>query len=130
MPVSAQDRPTSPHLSIYRWQITSVLSITHRLTGLALYAGSGLLALWLAAAAYSPECYADIKTFLNSWLGQLMLIGWTLAFYYHLSNGIRHLAWDAGYGFTIPVATRTGWAVVFFTVVMTALTWMCVWGDA
>ncbi len=128
MPVSAQDRPISPHLSIYRPQITSVLSISHRLTGLALYAGSLLLALWLAAAAYSPECFAQVQAFMHSWLGQLMLIGWTLAFYYHLSNGIRHLCWDAGYGFTLPVVTRSGWAVVAFTFIMTGLTWVCVWG--
>lgn len=121
--MSPVKRPLSPHLSIYRPQISSVLSIMHRITGLALYAGSALLVLWLWSAAYAPEFYATLHGWLGSLPGRLLLIGWTAAFYYHLLNGIRHLAWDAGYGFTLPVMHRTGIATVISTLILTAFTW-------
>ena len=117
------NRPVSPHLSIYRPQISSVLSITHRLTGLALFAGTALMVAWLWSAAYAPAFYATLHEALASPLGKLCLLGWTLAFYFHLGNGIRHLFWDAGYGFTLPVMARSGWAVIVFTLLMTATTW-------
>lgn len=116
-------RPTSPHLTIYRKQITSVLSITHRLTGVALAVGSALLVAWLYVAAYDPSNYSILYGYMTSDWGRVLMLGWTLAFYYHLSNGIRHLFWDIGKGFTIPQATRSGWLVVILTVVMTGVTW-------
>lgn len=121
MPVAP--RPTSPHLSIYRWQISSVLSILHRLTGLALFAGTALIVVWLCSAAYAPASYATLHDAISSAIGQIFLLGWTLAFYYHFCNGIRHLFWDIGKGFTLPAMARSGWAVVVFAIIFTALTW-------
>ena len=106
------DRPLSPHLQIYRWQLTSVLSILHRATGVALSAGAILLVWWLVAAASGPEVYEGVEDFLGSWLGLLLLFGWTAALFYHLCNGIRHLVWDAGHGFGLATTYASGWAVV------------------
>lgn len=117
------NRPLSPHLSIYRPQISSVLSILHRITGLALVAGTVLMVAWLCSAAYVPAFYATLHDAMSSLPGQICLFGWTLAFYYHFCNGIRHLFWDIGSGFTLPVMARTGWAVIILTIVFTALTW-------
>lgn len=116
-------RPTSPHLTIYRPQISTVLSILHRLTGVGLYAGLVLMTVWLCTAAYRPEHYAELHKCLSSAVGQLFLAGWTFAFYYHFGNGIRHLFWDIGKGFALPVMALSGWLVVLFTLVMTGLTW-------
>lgn len=121
--MSQVKRPLSPHLTIYRPQITSVLSITHRMTGLALVAGSFLVVYWLWVAAYDPSAYEKFHECLGSVLGRIALLGWTLAFYYHLCNGIRHLFWDIGKGFSIPAVTRSGIAVVISAVLLTAFTW-------
>ena len=85
------ERLLSPHLQIYRWQLTSVMSILHRATGLALSAGGVLLVWWLVAAAGGPEAYEGVRDFLGSWLGIVLLLGWSAALFYHLCNGIRHL---------------------------------------
>jgi succinate dehydrogenase / fumarate reductase cytochrome b subunit len=100
-------RPLSPHLSIYRWPITMAASITHRATGIALSAGTLLLAWWLIAAATGPEAYAVFAAVARGLPGQIVLFGflWSLAF--HLLSGIRHLAWDVGYGFKVPAAKMT-----------------------
>jgi succinate dehydrogenase / fumarate reductase cytochrome b subunit len=100
-------QPLSPHLSIYRWPITMAASITHRATGIALSAGTLLLAWWLVAAATGPEAYAVFAGVARGLPGQIVLFGllWSLAF--HLLSGIRHLAWDVGYGFKVPVAKMT-----------------------
>jgi succinate dehydrogenase / fumarate reductase, cytochrome b subunit len=105
-------RPLSPHLQIYKPQVTSVLSILHRLTGLALSVGMLPLVWWLLAAASGPAAYAQAQAFLGSWLGTLLLIGWAYALFFHLCNGIRHLVWDAGCGLDIATTYATGWAVV------------------
>lgn len=128
--MSKHPRPLSPHLTVYRPQITSVLSITHRITGLALYVGSLLLLAWLWSAAYHAECYRQLHDFMRAPLGRLMLLGWTAAYYYHFSNGLRHLWWDTGRGFSLPDVTRSGWAVIVLTVVLTAITWWRVLGGA
>lgn len=120
--MSTPTRPLSPHLQIYKPQLTSVLSITHRATGVALSAGAVFLVIWLAAAA-GPERYAMVNAFLGSWLGMLLLIGWTWALFYHLCNGIRHLAWDVGWGFELPQLYASGWAVVVGSVAMTVIAW-------
>jgi succinate dehydrogenase / fumarate reductase cytochrome b subunit len=117
-------RPLSPHLQIYRPQITSVLSILHRATGVGLAAGTVLLTWWLVAAATSDGAYAAVSGFLRSWLGLLLLFGWTAALWYHFSNGIRHLAWDAGRGYALPQVHASGRAVLIATVVLTVLTWI------
>ena len=118
------NRPLSPHLQVYRWQLTSVLSILHRLTGVALAVGTLVLAWWLIAAAAGPAPYAVVQGFIGSLIGRLLLLGWTFALFYHLCNGIRHLAWDAGWGFTLPAAYRTGWLVVVASLVFTVLAWL------
>jgi succinate dehydrogenase cytochrome b subunit len=105
-------RPLSPHLQIYRLQVTSVLSILHRFTGLALAVGMLPLVWWLLAAASGPASYAQAQAFLGSWLGVLLLIGWAYALFFHLCNGIRHLVWDAGLGLDIATTYATGWVVV------------------
>ncbi len=122
-------RPTSPHLTIYRPQITTVLSITHRLTGLALVAGSALLVAWLWIAAYAPDHYAELHACLASLPGQIALMGWLASFYYHLANGIRHLFWDIGMGFKLSHATASGWLVVLFTIGMTLFSWGFIQGS-
>ena len=117
------NRPLSPHLQIYRPQLTSVLSITHRATGVALSLGTMVLLYWLQAVARGPETYAAAQEFLGCWLVQLVLAGWTWAFFYHLSNGIRHLFWDAGKGFELPQVYASGYTVLAAATTLTALTW-------
>jgi succinate dehydrogenase / fumarate reductase cytochrome b subunit len=121
-------RPLSPHLQIYKPQITSVLSILHRFTGLALVLGTLLLVWWLAAAASGAESYATVQAVIGSWIGRLLLFGWTFALFYHLCNGIRHLFWDAGLGFELPTVQASGWAVVAGSAVLTLAAW--IWGYA
>jgi len=117
------NRPLSPHLQIYRPQLTSVLSITHRATGVALSLGTMVLLYWLQAVARGPETYAAAQEFLGCWLVQLVLAGWTWAFFYHLCNGIRHLFWDAGKGFELPQVYASGYTVLAAATTLTALTW-------
>jgi succinate dehydrogenase / fumarate reductase, cytochrome b subunit len=118
------DRPLSPHLQIYRWQLTSVLSILHRATGLALSAGTVLLVWWLVAAASGPDAYEGVENFLGSWLGFLLLFGWTLSLFYHLCNGIRHLVWDTGRGLDLKSTYIGGWLVVGGTAALTLIAWI------
>ncbi|MBM3599966.1 MAG: succinate dehydrogenase, cytochrome b556 subunit [Alphaproteobacteria bacterium] len=122
--MSTPTRPLSPHLQVYRPQLTSVLSITHRATGVALSVGAVLLVLWLAAAAAGPHRLGPLNAFLGSWFGMLLLIGWTWSLFFHLCNGIRHLAWDVGWGFELPQVYATGWTVVIASVALTALAWI------
>jgi succinate dehydrogenase / fumarate reductase cytochrome b subunit len=122
------EHPLSPFMfpTWYRFQITSALSILHRLTGIALAAGSILLAWWLIAVAVGGDVFATTQSFLTSPIGLLLLFGWSVAFFYHLCSGIRHLAWDAGYGFEIRHAYQSGYAVLAATVVLTVLAWLYV----
>jgi succinate dehydrogenase / fumarate reductase cytochrome b subunit len=117
-------RPLSPHLGIYRWQWTMALSILHRITGVGLALGTLLLVYWLVSAAMGPAAYAGAQGFLKSWIGLVLLFGWTLALFYHLFNGIRHLVWDAGKGFDLAVAERTAWLVVAATAGASVLVWI------
>jgi succinate dehydrogenase / fumarate reductase cytochrome b subunit len=118
------ERPLSPHLQVYRWQLTSVLSILHRATGVALSLGTILLVWWLVAAASGPEAYAGMQGFLGSWIGLLLLFGWSVALCYHLCNGIRHLCWDTGRGLDLPSVYAGGWAVLAGTAVLTIVAWI------
>jgi succinate dehydrogenase / fumarate reductase cytochrome b subunit len=120
------ERPLSPHLQVYRWQITMTLSILHRATGIALAAGTLLLAWWLLALASGAEAYGPVQAWNGSFLGRLFLFGWTWSLFYHLCSGLRHLAWDCGFGFEIPQFYRSGWTVVVASVVLTLIAW--VWG--
>ena len=120
------NRPLSPFMfpTWYRFQITSALSILHRLTGIALAIGSILLAWWLVAVAAGGELFARTHAFLVSPIGLLLLFLWSAAFFYHLCNGIRHLAWDAGYGFGLRTASLSGYAVLAGAIVLTVLAWV------
>lgn len=124
MPQTA--RPISPHLGIYKWQLTMTLSIVHRATGIALAVGTIVLCALLLSLAAGPESYTTVKSFCGSGFGLFLLFGWTWSLCFHLCNGIRHLAWDTGWGFEIPRAYATGWTVVVLSLVFTVLIWACV----
>ncbi len=118
-------RPLSPHLQVYDMlQMTSALSISGRITGVIWAIGLLLLVWWLVAAAAGPGAFATAQGFLGSWFGILVLFGLTAAAWFHTLNGLRHLSWDAGYGYDIPTTYRSGWAVLAGTAVMTVLTWL------
>ncbi len=121
-------RPLSPHLQVYRPQLTSILSIFHRMTGVALVGGTLLLVWWLAAAAGVGTPFATVQLVIGSWIGRLLLFGWSFSLFFHLCNGIRHLFWDAGYGFGLPVLAASGWAVLLVSGALTMASW--VWGYA
>ena len=118
------NRPLSPHLQIYKPQLTSVLSITHRLTGVVLSIGSLFLVWWLVAAASSGHAYAAAQSFWGSWIGILLLVGWTFSLFFHLANGIRHLVWDAGYGFALREAYFSGLIVLASSAALTIIAWV------
>lgn len=124
-PAPQAKRPLSPFMlgSAYRFQLTSVLSFAHRMTGIGLSLGAVLLAWWLVALAGGPWSYAAFAQHLTAWYGQVLLAGWSWALLYHLCNGIRHLFWDIGLGYSIPVAYRSGYAVVAASFLLTAAAW-------
>lgn len=114
-------RPLSPHLTIYSWPVTMATSIVHRATGMALAAGTLVFAWWVIAAATGPEAYATFQSIANTPLGQFVLFGFVWSLSYHLLNGLRHLAWDIGYGFNIKTASATGILVFVLSVVVAVL---------
>lgn len=124
--MTQSQRPLSPHLQIYRWELTMALSILHRVSGLLLSLGALFLVCWLLAAAAGPARFAAVHGFVASTTGQVLLFAWTLALFFHLGNGIRHLFWDVGYGFSMPAARRSAWFVLVFSVAATLLAWY--WG--
>jgi succinate dehydrogenase / fumarate reductase, cytochrome b subunit len=117
------ERPLSPHVFQYKWHILMFVSIMHRLTGIALTVGTGLLLGWLWSAAYSPSCFAWLNEFFSNIWGRGILFAWSLAFYFHFCNGIRHLFWDMGKGFEVKKAEKSAWAVLLFSGVLTLITW-------
>ena len=123
-PMPSGNRPLSPHLQVYRPQLTSILSFLHRITGVVIWAGAVMMTYWIASATYGPEAFARAQWFLGSWFGRLVLLGLTGATFYHLANGIRHLAWDIGWGYEMDKLNISGWAVLIFTGVMTVLTFL------
>ena len=122
--MASSNRPLSPHLQVYRPQITSVLSILHRISGVILAFGSLLLIYWLAAAATSHQAFETAQSVIGSFFGRLFLFGWTIALFFHFCNGIRHLAWDIGLGFELESVTKSGWAVLGGTAILTLLSWI------
>lgn len=122
--MASQNRPLSPHLQVYRPQITSVLSILHRITGVALAVGSLLLVYWIIAAAVGPEAFDTAQTLIGSFVGRLLLFGWTFALFFHLVNGIRHLFWDMGWGFDLKTVSVTGWTAVIAAALLTLIAWV------
>ena len=119
----AKKRPLAPHLQVYKPQLTSVMSITHRATGYALAIGTIVLTWMLLAVAIGPEAYAVFLSFAGSSVGEFLLYGWSLALFYHLCNGVRHLLWDMGYLFKIENAYKAGYVVLVLTVMLTIFFW-------
>ena len=118
-----KERPLSPHLQIYKPQITSVLSIMHRITGVALSIGTFLMVLWIISLSLGENLYEYYMVFIKSWFGKLILVGFTFALSYHLSNGIRHLFWDFGYGYELNIVFRSGIAVLISAFTLTSIVW-------
>ena len=126
--MAESSRPLSPHLQVYRPQITSMLSILHRLTGVALGLGFLLLAWWLIAAAIGPGAYGTAQAALGSFVGRIVLFGFAWALFYHLCNGLRHLAWDAGFGFELKTVTASGVTVVIASFALTVIAFLLAYG--
>ncbi len=123
-PIVKSQRPLSPHLSIYKPAITMTTSIIHRITGGALYFGTVLLAVWLISAAVSEDCFNFVNGLFGSWIGRLVLFGYTWALMQHLAGGIRHFIWDMGAGLEKHTASKMAWATVVFSVIATILIWL------
>lgn len=122
-----RQRPLSPHLQVYRPQMTSVMSIMHRAAGIVLTTGTLVMTAWLVSLAMGAESYGMVAAFLAHPLGQFVLFGYSVALIYHALNGIRHLGWDIGIGLTIPEVYRNGQLVLILTAVLTAALWAVVW---
>lgn len=119
--MQSAERPLSPHAGIYRWQVTNSLSILHRATGLALSLGLLVFVYWLVALASGAETYASVQAFYSGAWFKPPLVGWCFCFFFHLANGIRHLFWDVGLGFSHAQIRAGGWAVVIAAVAATAI---------
>lgn len=121
---ATRERPLSPHLTVYRPPITMTTSIVHRITGGALYFGTLLVAWWLIAAAGPQDYFEFVNGIFGSWIGQLVLFGYTWALLHHLLGGVRHLIWDTGAGLEKHTASKIAWANVIGSVVLTILVWV------
>lgn len=126
--MASNNRPLSPHLQVYKPQLTTFMSITHRATGIALAVGTLMLVCWLIAAATGESAFNEVQAFLGSIIGRLLLLGWSYALFYHMCNGLRHLFWDAGKGFEIETAYMTGRIVIGASILLTIGAWL--WGYA
>jgi succinate dehydrogenase / fumarate reductase cytochrome b subunit len=122
-PTAKRPRPQSPNVQIYRPQLTSVLSILNRITGVVLSACAVVLVIWLLAAATGPQAYAVVQRAVASWVGQTVLFGATFAFFLHFCGGIRHLVWDTVHGFELRSIYISGWVVVTASIVLTVAAW-------
>jgi len=122
----SRQRPLSPHLQIYKPQLTSILSILHRATGVALSIGSIILVSWVIALTLGEATYLSYLKIINNWFGKLILFGFTFCLFYHFSNGIRHLFWDAGYGYDLKQAYMSGTLVIIASLTLTIITWLLV----
>ena len=123
----AKARPLSPHLSVWRFQLPAVMSILHRMTGVAIASGTLLMAGWVVALAAGEQSFAFASMLISHPLGQLVLFGYSVALFYHMCNGIRHLSWDFGYGLNIPALYTTGRIAVVVAALMTAGLWAYVY---
>lgn len=122
--MASEQRPLSPHLQIYRLPFAALLSITHRATGIVLTLAAVFLVYWLVSVARGPEAYAEAQALFGSWYGSLGLFACSFALYFHLCNGIRHLVWDAGFGFDLKTVDASGQVVLIAATALTALTWL------
>ena len=116
--------PLSPHLQIYRWQISSLISITHRITGILNFLGLIFISAWISSAGISENLFECFSVFLKSFIGRFILIGFTWSISYHLLSGIRHLFWDLGYGYEIKTANFSGILVILSSLILTIVLWM------
>jgi succinate dehydrogenase / fumarate reductase cytochrome b subunit len=116
--------PLSPHLSVYKWHITMILSILHRGTGVFLSLGLLFISYWLLTLASGPDAYQSLYLHVTNWYGQIILVGFIFSIYLHMCNGIRHLFWDTGYGFEIRTYNITAYLVFVVSAVLTILTWI------
>jgi len=119
--MAQNSRPLSPHLQVYKPQITSMMSIFHRITGIILAGGAMLLVLWLLALARGPEVYEHAQCVATSVIGQVVIFGWVFCFFYHLLNGLRHMVWDTGRGLSIGFASKSAYVILAATVVLSVL---------
>lgn len=117
-------RPLSPHLTVYRMPMTMTMSIVHRITGGALYFGTILLVAWLLAAAISEDSFNAVNWLYGSWLGKLVLLGYTWALMHHMLGGIRHFIWDTGSMLEKHTATKVAWATLIGSVTLTVVIWI------
>ena len=122
--MSVSNRPLSPHLQVYKLPLTAITSILHRATGVALGIGTVFLVWWLMAAAMGGGHFEIVQTVMGSWIGQLILFGFSFALFFHLCNGVRHLFWDSGYGFEVVKAEMSTKLVIAATAVLTVLAWI------
>jgi len=122
------NRPLSPHLQVYRWPLTMAMSIAHRVTGAGLYVGMLLLAWWLSAAAGGEAYFNFVNRVFGSWLGLIVLFGFTLALVHHMLGGLRHFIWDFGYGLGKPARDRLALANIVLSVAITLLLWLAGYG--
>ena len=127
--MSKEGRPLSPHLTIYRWPVTMVLSILHRMTGVAMTLGLFVFVLWLEAIAFDAVSYDRFESAMGSFPGQVLLLGWSFCFFFHLANGIRHLIWDTGRMFEKHQADRSAWFVLIAALAVTAGFWVAIGGQ-
>ena len=116
--------PLSPHLQIYRWHISSLLSITHRISGVINLLALILIFFWLVALSLGESNYELFLFIINSFFGKFILIGFSWSMIFHLLSGIRHLAWDLGYGFEIKTANISGVVVIISSLVLTIIFWL------
>ena len=121
-------RPLSPHLQIYRGGLTMMMSIVHRATGIALYAGTLVLVWWLSAAAASDEYFAMVQAILGSWIGQIVLFGFTWSLVHHTLGGIRHLIWDTGHGFDLPSVEAGARITIAASILIAIALWVFAYG--
>jgi succinate dehydrogenase / fumarate reductase, cytochrome b subunit len=121
-------RPLSPHLQIYRPMLTMMISISHRITGAALYFGVVLLVWWLTAAAHSDAYFDLVQGFFGHWFGRLILVGFTWALIHHALGGIRHLIWDTGRGFDLTVVEWMARANLAGSIILTVVLWIVAYG--
>ena len=120
-------RPLSPHLSVWRFHLPALMSISHRITGILLATGTFLLAGWLFALASGPAAFGLASLILGHPLGQLVLFGYSVLLFYHGCNGVRHLGWDMGHGLSLPAVYRSGAAVLVIAFLLTIALWAVVW---
>ena len=120
--------PLSPHLQIYRWQVSSLVSITHRISGIINLLALILIFFWLLVLSFGENNYELLLLTINSFIGKFILIGFTWSMCFHLLSGIRHLAWDLGYGFEVKTANISGVIVIISSLVLTIIFWLFVRG--